>query len=155
MTETTETEALPETDTDNPKHPFELGLELYEQKAPYEQIIPLFEQGLNVAPRDSIGYTCLAWLHLLRGEGEDNGKGLVYAQKASRLDPNNVQAHFNLVLAMLVNGVTGVRQEFQRALSKLRTTNEEQEVIGNLEDALERRADFDQAQKLLNWIKEA
>ncbi len=152
----TETEALEQTENaESPKHPFEQGLELYEKKAPYEEIIPLFEQGLNLAPRDSIGYTCLAWLHLLRGEGEDNAKSLVYAQKATRLDPNNTQAHFNLVLSMLVNGVKGVRQEFQRALAKLQTTDEEQEVLGNLEDALERRPDFEQARKLLSWITEA
>jgi tetratricopeptide (TPR) repeat protein len=154
MTETTETtETL--TDSESPKHPFELGLELYEQKAPYEQSIALFEQGVTLAPRDSVGYTCLAWLHILRGEGEDNGKGMLYAQKAVRLDPANVQAHFNLVLGMLVGGVTGVRQEFQRAMGKLRTVEEQQEVLTNLQDALDRRPELESARKLMTWIQGA
>lgn len=140
------------TETERPKHPFEQGLELYEQKAPYDEVIPLFEQGVTLAPRDSVGYTCLAWLHLLRNQNDDAAKGLTYAQKAVRLDGNNVQAHFNLVLAMLVNGVTGVRQEFQRAMSKLQNADDRQEVISNLKDAIDRAPELEAAKKLLSWI---
>ncbi|PKL79509.1 MAG: hypothetical protein CVV27_01710 [Candidatus Melainabacteria bacterium HGW-Melainabacteria-1] len=141
------------TETETPKHPFEQGLELYEQKAPYEQIIPLFEQGVTLTPRDSVGYTCLAWLHLLRREGDDASKGMMYAQKAVRLDPANVQAHFNLVLGMLINNTKGVRQEFQRAMAKLRTEEEQQEVVGNFNDALERQPELEEARKILSWMQ--
>lgn len=151
MTEETLTQTA-NTD-ESPKHPFERGLELYEQKAPYDEIIPLFEQGLTIAPRDSIGYTCLAWLHLLRNQDDDAGKGLVFAQKAVRLDPANAQAHFNLVLAMLIGKISGVRQEFQRAMSKLGSVEERQEVINNLNDALERRPDLAEASKILDWMQ--
>lgn len=149
-------ETLTETagaDSEAPKHPFELGLELYEAKAPYDEIIPLFEQGLTLSPRDSIGYTCLAWLHLLRGQAEDAEKGLMYAQKAVRLDPANAQAHFNLVLGMLLNNTSGVRQEFQRAMSKLSTVEERDEVLANLEDALSRHPNLDAAAKIRSWMQ--
>ena len=139
--------------TETVKHPFEQGLELYEQKASYDEIIPLFEQGVAQSPRDSIGYTCLAWLHLLRNQEEDIAKGLAYAQQAIKLDGRNVQAHFNLVLAMLMSEVTGVRQEFQRAMSKFQSSEEQKEVISNLRDAIERHPDLTAATKLLNWIQ--
>lgn len=151
----TETENATQTaESEAPRHPFEVGLELYEQKAPYEQIIPLFEQGLTLAQRDSVGYTCLAWLHLLRNENDDAAKGLVYAQKAVRLDAGNAQANFNLVLAMLLNNASGVRQEFQRAMSKLNTQEDRQEVIENLNDAIERRPDLEAAKKILKWMQD-
>ncbi|MEZ0373215.1 MAG: tetratricopeptide repeat protein [Candidatus Sericytochromatia bacterium] len=159
MTEKTNetlTDSTPESpDSESPRHPFELGLELYEQKAPFDHIIPLFEQGLNIAPRDSIGYTCLAWLHLLRNQEDDANKGMMYAQKAVRLDPNNAQANFNLVMAMLVNNTSGVRQEFQRAMSKLGTAEDRQEVVTNFQDALERWPALDAAKKILAWIQGA
>lgn len=137
-----------------PQHPFEKGLALYEQKAPIEQVIALFEQGVLLNPKDATGFTCLAWLHLLRQEEGDASKALNYAQKAVRLEQNNYQAHFNLVLSMLVNGVKGVRSEFLKALNKCQSQNELQEVIENLKDALERRPDFSEAAKILKWIEE-
>lgn len=154
------TDAQTETQTDvadneSPRHPFEVGLELYEQKAPYDEVIPHFEQGVTLAPRDSVGYTCLAWLHLLRNQGDDVNKGIMYAQKAVRLDPGNVQAHFNLVLGMLISGTSGVRAEFQRAYGKLRTEGERDEVISNLNDALERHPEMEPARKILSWIQGA
>lgn len=152
---TTETTDLENTavDSDAPVHPFEQGLALYEQKASYDEIIPLFEQGVTLSPRDSIGYTCLTWLHILRRQEGDVAKALSYGQKAVRLDPSNYQAHFNLVLAMLINKTKGVRGEFQRAMSKLQTQEDQDEVVHNLNDALERQPELVEAQKILSWIQ--
>lgn len=142
------------TQDETPQHPFEKGLKLYEQKAPLEQVIALFEQGLLLSPKDSTGYTCLAWLYLLRQAEGDNVKALSYAQKAVKLDQTNYQAHFNLVLSMLVNKVKGIRAEFLKALNKCKSQEDLQEVIENLNEALERRPDFSEAAKILTWIKE-
>ncbi|PIQ26780.1 hypothetical protein COW36_00495 [bacterium (Candidatus Blackallbacteria) CG17_big_fil_post_rev_8_21_14_2_50_48_46] len=139
---------------ETPKHPFERGLELYEQKAPLEEVIPLFEQGVLLSPKDGTGYTCLSWLHLLQNQEADHDKALKYAQKAIKLEPGNYQAHFNLVLAMLVNGISGVRPEFLKALDKCRTEEELQEVIDNLKDASERCPDLKEPVKVLNWIQD-
>jgi len=147
-------EALTTTEAETPKHPFESGLALYEEKGPLEEVIALFEQGVLLSPKDATGYTCLSWLHLLRNQDEDADKGLNYAVKAVKLEPANYQAHFNLVLGMLVNGVSGVRPEFLRALDKCQTQEDLQEVLGNLNDALERRPDYSEAQKVLTWIQE-
>lgn len=135
------------------KHPFEEGLELYEQKAPYDQIIPLFEQGITLTPKDSVGYTCLAWLLILRRQGDDAQKAELFAQKAVQLDRNNYQAHFNLALAMLENGSKGVRGVFQKAMAKVGTDEDYTEVIENLKDALEREPELAAASKMLAWIE--
>lgn len=154
MSDSLETLA-PEATESSAKHPFEQGLELYEQKAPLNEVVELFEQGLLISPRESSGHTCLAWLLLLRQEGDDASKALAYAIQAVRLDRHNFQAHFNLVLAMLVNGQAGVRKEFQQALSKCLHEEDVAEVVANLKDALERRPDFPEASKMLNWIENA
>lgn len=140
------------TTTEQPQHPFEKGLELYEAKADYNEIIPLFEQGVTLSPRDSVGYTCLAWLHLLRRQDGDADKALNYAQQAVRLDGNNFQAHINLVLAMLTTGETGVRQVFQRAMARVQTPDDRQEVLENLNDAMERAPEWDAPGKVLKWM---
>ena len=100
-------------------HPFEKGLALYEERADYNEVIALFEEGITLSPRDSVGYTCLAWLLLLRNEGDDSQKAEKLCMQGLRLDPSNYQAHFNLALAMLQNKTKGVRQEFQQAMRKL------------------------------------
>ena len=152
MSETHETtQTQPE---EIPQHPFEKGLMLYEQKASLDSVIPLFEQGLLLSPKDSTGYTCLAWLHLLRQQADDTDKALNYARQALKAEPGNYQAHFNLVLAMLVGGIKGVRAEFVAAMRKCQQSSELQEVMTNLQDALERRPDFAEAGKLLKWIQE-
>jgi tetratricopeptide (TPR) repeat protein len=147
-------ESLITTEAETPKHPYESGLALYEQKGSLEEVIALFEQGLILSPKDATGYTCLSWLHLLRNQEEDADKGLNYAVKAVKLEPANYQAHFNLVLGMLVNSVSGVRPEFLKALDKCQTQEDLQEVIDNLTEAVERRPDYAEAQKVLNWIQE-
>lgn len=152
MTEQT-VDTTTNTDSEQPSHPFERGLELYEQKAPYAEVIALFEQGVTLTPKDSVGYTCLAWLHMLRNEGDDVPKAIGYAQRALRLDNSNFQAHFNLVMAMLMNGESGIRPEFQRAMSKLRLQEDRDEVVNNLKDALEREPGLEAAQKMLKWIE--
>jgi tetratricopeptide (TPR) repeat protein len=147
-------ESLSTTEAETPKHPYESGLALYEEKGPLEEVIALFEQGLILSPKDATGYTCLSWLHLLRNQEGDADKGLNYAVKAVKLEPANYQAHFNLVLGMLVNGVSGVRPEFLRAFDKCQTQEDLQEVIDNLTEAVERRSDYSEAQKVLLWIQE-
>ena len=140
------------TATERPKHPFEQGLELYEAKANYDEIIPLFEQGVTLSPRDSVGYTCLAWLHMLRNQGDDFDKALNYAKQAVGLDGNNFQAHINLTLAMLSTGATGVRQVFQRGMSRIQTPDDREEVVENLNDAIARQPEWDAPAKVLKWM---
>jgi len=134
-------------------HPFEKGLALYEAKADYNEVIPLFEEGITLTPKDSVGYTCLAWLLLLRNEGDDAQRAEKICMQGLRLDPGNYQAHFNLALAMLHNKTKGVRQEFQQAMRKLQTQEDKEEVLTNLREAVSREPEFEAAAKMLNWIE--
>ncbi len=149
---TEETAAQTVSADEEVQHPFAKGLELYEQKGDYSEIISLFEQGVTLSPKDSVGYTCLAWLYMLRNSDDDATKALVLAQKAIRLDPSNYQAHVNFVLAMLTNGTGGVRPEFQRAMGKVTTEEDHAEVLENLNDAIEREPKWDAPRKMLAWI---
>ena len=150
---TEETAATTASVDEEVQHPFAKGLELYEQKGDYSEIITLFEQGVTLSPKDSVGYTCLAWLHMLRNSDDDASKGLLMAQKAVRLDPSNYQAHVNLVLAMLMNGTSGVRPEFQRAMGEVTTEEDQAEVLENLNDAIAREPEWDAPRKMLAWIQ--
>ena len=134
-------------------HPFEKGLALYEERADYNEVIALFEEGITLSPRDSVGYTCLAWLLLLRNEGDDSQKAEKLCMQGLRLDPINYQAHFNLALAMLQNKTKGVRQEFQQAMRKLASPADKEEVVTNLKEAVDREPEFEAAAKMLNWIQ--
>ncbi len=150
---TTETDT-PETNvSEEATHPFEKGLAMYEAKEDYAKVIATFEEGITLSPRDSVGYTCLAWLLLLRNDSGDSQQAEKLCQQALRLDPSNYQAHFNLVLAMLENKSKGVRQEFQQAKRKLQTPDDKAELITNLEEAVSREPEFTPAQKVLNWIQ--
>ncbi len=134
-------------------HPFEKGLALYEAKADYNEVIPLFEEGITLNSKDSVGYTCLGWLLLLRNEGDDAQRAEKICAQGLRLDPGNYQAHFNLALAMLHNKTKGVRQEFQQAMRKLQTQDDKDEVLTNLREAVSREPEFEAAAKMLNWIE--
>lgn len=149
-TQTTEAAKPPETPIE--KTLFDEGLELYEKKAPYDEVIPVFERATAKYPKDSTGPTCLSWLYLLRDGPDDREKGFQYARNAVKQDPKNGQAHFNLILAMLMTLRTGVRSEVEKARQKC-STEEYQQVIENLKEALERKPDLSEAAKLLSWLE--
>ena len=50
---------------------FELALSSYQNGAPLPQVIASFKEITQQAPRQSAGWTCLAWLQLLNGEPQD------------------------------------------------------------------------------------
>lgn len=143
---------MAQTETETIQTPFQKGLALYEQKAPIDEIIPIFEDGFKQTPKDSTGPTCLAWLYMMRDQEGDRKKALDYAQMAVRMDFRNYQAQFNLVLAMLMNEMTGIRPEVDKARQKINVPEELEEVVANLKDAVERKPEFKEAQKLLNWL---
>ena len=139
--------------TEQVQHPFERGLAMYEAKEDYDKVITVFEEGITLSPKDSVGYTCLAWLLLLRNQGDDSQRAEKLCLQALRLEPGNYQAHFNLVLAMLENKTKGVRQEFQKAVRKMQSGEDEAELLNNLKEAQSREPDFAPAAKVLNWLQ--
>ncbi|MBC7543180.1 MAG: hypothetical protein H7338_10655 [Candidatus Sericytochromatia bacterium] len=125
------------------------GMAKYEAKAPYPEVIGLFEKALDGDKQTKgTAYTCLSWLHALNGEFDKSAKT---AKEAMRLDRTNAQAHFNLVLAMLGAGTKGVREELQRVMT-ITTHDALHEAQGNLQEAIDRHPDFAAAKKLSGWL---
>ena len=147
----TETQATNNTETEDDF--FSRGLEMYNNKEPYDDVIDTFNEGLNENTRDSSYYTCLSWLHILRNTGSDRKKAMDYAKTALKFEPTNAQAQYNLVLSYLLIGRKGVREEFEKAISMSRDQDIEAAVT-NLQEAIDRE-DMSEAKKLLKWIEQA
>jgi len=133
---------------------FNLGLELYNNKEPYDKVIETFELGLKDNSRDSSYYTCLSWLYLFRDKGNDRKKSINLAKTALKYDPSNTQAQFNLVLAYLFNGRAGVREEFERAIAMSKDQDLEAAKT-NLKEIVKREGEIPEVLKLLKWIDNA
>lgn len=132
---------------------FNLGLEQYNNKEPYSNVIETFEKGLSENPNDSTMHTCLSWLYLLRNNGNDRKKAIDYAKNALKHDPTNAQAQYNLVLLYMLTGRKGIREEFEKAVSMSREQDLEA-AKSNLKEALEREGSIPEAEKLLKWLND-
>lgn len=133
---------------------FNIGLEQYNNKEPYDTVIETFEKGLKENSRDSSFYTCLSWLFMLRNSPNDRKKAIDLAKTALRYDPSNAQAQYNLVLAYMFTGRKGIREEFEKAISMSRDQDLEAAKT-NLKEALEREGSIPEVEKLLKWIEQA
>ncbi|MBC7473908.1 MAG: hypothetical protein H7263_06420 [Candidatus Sericytochromatia bacterium] len=133
---------------------FNLAIQQYNSGEPYDKVIETFESGLKSSIRDSSYYTCLSWLYILRGKSNDRKKAIDYAKNALRYDGMNAQAQYNLVLAYMLNGRKGVREEFEKAISMSRDQDLES-AKNNLKEAMSRNKSVPEYDKLLKWIEQA
>ncbi len=133
---------------------FSMGIEKYNNREDYDVVISTFEQGLEENPRDSSYYTCLSWLFILRNKGNDRKKAIDYAKNALKFEATNAQAQYNLVLAYMLTGRKGIREELERAISMSREQDIES-AKSNLKDAISREGNQPEFEKLLKWIEQA
>ena len=77
---------------------FQQAMNRYQQGAPAQELLADFETITAAAPRQSAGWTCLAWLQLLSDQSEEALRSARMAVKLNNQDP---QARINLCLAML------------------------------------------------------
>lgn len=133
---------------------FNKAVQQYNDKEPYDTVIASFEEGLKNNSKDSSYYTCLSWLFILRNKGNDIKKAIDYAKNALKYEPTNAQAQYNLVLASMLAGRKGIREEFERAISMSREQDLES-AKSNLKDAIEREGKQPEFEKLLKWIEQA
>ncbi len=129
---------------------FEAALERYHQGAPAGELVGDFEVIVAQNPRQSAGWTCLAWLQLL-----DNRplEALRSARTAVRLSPQDPQARINLALAMLETGSKGVREHIevvQRVL--LMAPEMGEELNASIADGLQRKPGWDSMAKIKAWL---
>ena len=60
---------------------FEQAMARYQAGAPAKEVLPDFARIVEVAPRQSAGWTCLAWLQLLCDQAEE---ALAWSRRAAK-----------------------------------------------------------------------
>ena len=129
---------------------FDQAMSRYQAGADAEEVLPLFIRITESAPRQSAGWTCLAWLQLLCDQPEE---ALRSARFAVKLNPQDPQARINLSLALLETDSKGVRDHIQVVQQVLTMAPEVSEDLkGALEDGLQRRPGWKALQKVKTWL---
>lgn len=129
---------------------FDAALQRYNDGESAEDLIPVFKDICNRAPKNSPAWTCLSWLYLLAQKPNSAYKA---AQRAVKLHGQDPQARVNLAIAMLESDRKGVRphidiaQQVAGAVPELR-----QELQKNFEDGLKRRPDWPALLRVQAWL---
>jgi predicted Zn-dependent protease len=130
---------------------FEQALGRYREGVPPEELIDDFLTITAQAPRQSAGWTCLAWLQLLLDRREE---ALRSARTAVRLSPQDPQARLNLSLAMLETGAKGVREQVDMVRRVLLMAPEvTAELRESVNDGLRRRPGWASLEKIRSWLE--
>ena len=129
---------------------FDQAMSTYQAGADAAEILPLFIQITEAAPRQSAGWTCLAWLQLLCEQPEE---ALRSARFAVKLNPQDPQARINLSLALLETDSKGVRDHIQVVQQVLTMAPEvSDDLKGALEDGMQRRPGWKALEKVKTWL---
>lgn len=130
---------------------FDDALQRYRDGVPPEQLVDDFLAITSQAPRQSAGWTCLAWLQLLLGQAED---ALRSARTAVRLNPQDPQARINLSLAMLETGTAGVREHVDSVRRVIVMAPDlADELRESVADGLQRRPHWPALEKIKVWLE--
>jgi predicted Zn-dependent protease len=132
---------------------FDTALERYKAGESATELIPVFKDLCDRAPKSSPAWTCLAWLYLLDDKG-----ALAYkaAQKAVKLNPQDAQARVNLAVAMLETGQKGLREHVSFAQQLIFVNPDwREEIEQSMADGLQRKPNWESLQKVRNWILES
>ena len=129
---------------------FEQAMARYQAGASAAEILPDFLRITEAAPRQSAGWTCLAWLQLLCDLPEDALRSARYAVK---LNPQVPQARINLSLALLETESKGVREHVQVVQQVLTMAPQiSDELRTALDDGLQRRPNWTSLEKVKTWL---
>jgi predicted Zn-dependent protease len=129
---------------------FDQAISRYNAGAPAGELIADFMAITQQAPRQSAGWTCLAWLQLLDGQPLE---ALRAARTAVKLNPQDPQARVNLSLAMLETGAKGVREHIEIVQRVLVMAPElASELQDSMADGLRRRPGWAAIEKVKAWL---
>ena len=129
---------------------FSQALQRYQDGADAADVIDEFEAITKHDPRQSAGWTCLAWLQLLTEEPEE---ALRSAKTAVKLDAQDPQGRLNLSLAMLETGAKGVREHIEIVKRVMAFSPElGQELEASIADGLQRRPGWPALLKVQAWL---
>lgn len=130
----------------------ESGLKRYQEGETAENLIPVFQEICDRAPKNATAWSCLAWLYLLLDRSD---RALKAAQKSVKLDPKAPQARINLALAMLDSGQTGVRQHIEAAQQIMLLDGQIREDLEeNIQDGLTKKPDWENLKRVKNWLSQ-
>ena len=131
---------------------FEKGFERYDAGESPDTLLPEFLEICQMDPKNAAAWSCVAWLHLLRGKPE---MALSAAQRSVKIDHRNPQAHVNLALALLGTGGKGVRRHIELVQKVMDFSDEvKADINENIEDGLKRKPDWKELEKVKKWLSE-
>jgi predicted Zn-dependent protease len=129
---------------------FDQAIARYQQGVAPEELVDDFLRITEQSPRQSAGWTCLAWLQLLLDQPQ---KALQSARTAVKLNPQDPQARINLSVAMLETGAKGVREHIELVQRvKLMAPELAAELNDSIADGLQRRPGWQALEKVKAWI---
>jgi len=141
----------PEASPDAPVSLFDQAIARYQQGAAPEELIDDFLMITAQSPRQSAGWTCLAWLQLLLDQPRT---ALQSARTAVRLNPQDPQARINLSVAMLETGAKGVREHIEMVQRVVQIAPElAAELNDSIADGLRRRPGWQALEKVKAWLE--
>ena len=141
----------PEASPDAPVSLFDQAIARYQQGAEPEDLIDDFLTITAQSPRQSAGWTCLAWLQLLLDQPR---AALQSARNAVRLNPQDPQARINLSVAMLETGAKGVREHIEMVQRVVQIAPElAGELNDSIADGLRRRPGWQALEKVKAWLE--
>ena len=122
----------------------------YQAGADAAEILPDFIRITESAPRQSAGWTCLAWLQLLCEQPEEALRSARFAVKLNGQDP---QARINLSLALLETQSKGVREHIQ-VVQQVMTMAPDvtSDLKASIADGLQRRPGWKALKKVQSWL---
>jgi predicted Zn-dependent protease len=131
---------------------FENALERYKAGEEPANLIPVFKEICDRAPKSSAAWACLAWLYLLNDKPTPAYKA---AQKAVKLNPQDAQSRVNLAVAMLETGQTGVRQHVDQAMQLIMIDTEmRDEIKQSIADGVNRKPGWKSLERVKSWLFE-
>ena len=130
---------------------FSQALQRYQNGAAANELLADFEAITRREPRQSAGWTCLAWLQLLCDQPEE---ALRSARFAVRLNGQDPQARINLSLALLETQSKGVRDHIQVVQQVMTLAPEVSgELKASIADGLERKPGWKALEKVKAWLE--
>lgn len=130
---------------------FDEGIERYKKGEDPAELIPVFKEVCDRAPKSAAAWACLAWLYLLT---DKPNAGLKAAQKAVKLNPQDPQGRVNLAVAMLDAGKPGVREHVEIAGQVMTVADDlKQEVMDSINDGLVRKPDWKSLSRVKQWLE--
>lgn len=129
---------------------FDEGIERYKAGEDPAELIPVFKDLCDRAPKSSAAWACLAWLYLLTDKPT---AGLKAAQKSVKLNPQDPQSRVNLAVAMLDAGKPGVRDHIEIASQVMTVADDlRAEVMQSIDDGLARKPDWKSLARVKQWL---